>query len=689
MKRVVKIQGLDCANCAKFLEGEINKIQGVENAKIEFVKQKLEFESEDIDKGLQDIVSLTKKVEPDAKIIFKQNNDKKASKLNKNLIFNIILLIWGISIGCCALFIKLPIWAFWILFVASALCLGYKTYYKAITQLFRGVVNENMLLTLSVVGASVIGEYMEGLMVIALYSIGKIFEGLAVDNSRKSIEKLVEFQPEYAVVVRDGENIKLNPSEVSVGEILIIKPGEKVALDGVIVEGSSSINTQSLTGESLPVSLKEGDEILSGSIVIDGILKVKVTKAYSESTVSKIMNLIENASANKSKTETTISKLTKWYTLGVVILAVAVWGIVWAITKNFDTALYRGLIFLVVSCPCAFAISVPLSYFSGLGNASRNGILIKGSNYLDLLTKLNVVAFDKTGTLTTGEFVIEKIVVKDEKRSEQEVLYLAGLGEQYSLHPLAKSIVKECKALQEVDFIGEKAGEGVEYNYNKKKYFVGSKNKELKNTAVEVYEDDQLIGEIYLKDCIKDTSKQTCEELKELGISTILLSGDKEESVKATAGEIGIDEAYSKLLPQNKYEYLKKLKQGKQIIGYVGDGINDAPSLMLADIGISMGINGSPASIEASNVVLVDDNPAKVAKAIKISKFTKSIVWQNIILSALVKLVFLILGAVGVTGMSWAVFADVGVTLLAILNSMRALRFNPKKKKCNKKQCNL
>ncbi len=687
MKKVVKIQGLDCANCAKFLEGEINKIQGVENAKIEFVKQKLEFESDNIDKSIEDIISLTRKVEPDVKILYKI--DKNTSKFSKQLFFNILMLVLGVAIGCCALFISLPIWAFWILFVASALCLGYKTYYKAITQLFRGVVNENMLLTISVVGASIIGEYMEGLMVIALYSIGKIFEGLAVDNSRKSIAKLVELQPEYAVVLRNDQEVKCNPSEVNVGEILFIKPGEKVALDGVIIEGSSSINTQSLTGESVPITLKEGDEILSGSIVIDGILKVKVSKVYNESTVSKIMNLIENASANKSKTETTISKLTKWYTLGVVIVALAVWGIVWAVTKNFDLALYRGLIFLVVSCPCAFAISVPLSYFSGLGNASKNGVLIKGSNYLDLLTKLNVVAFDKTGTLTTGEFVIEKIVVKDEKRSEQEILYLAGLGEQYSLHPLAKSIVKACGELKDVDFVSEKAGEGVEFNYNNKKYFVGSRNKELKNTTVEVYENNKVIGEIYLKDCIKNTSKQTCEGLKVLGLSTILLSGDKEESVKLTANEIGIDKSYAKLLPQDKYEYLKRLKQEKKIIGYVGDGINDAPSLMLADIGISMGINGSPASIEASDVVLVDDNPIKVVKAIKISKFTKTIVWQNIILSALVKLVFLVLGAVGVTGMLWAVFADVGVTLLAILNSMRALKYNPNKQKCHKKQCNL
>jgi len=682
VKKVVKIQGLDCANCAKFLEGEINKIDGIENAKIEFVKQRLEFESYDIDKSIEDIISLTRKVEPDVKILYKI--DKNTSKFSKQLFVNILMLVLGVAIGCCALFISLPIWAFWILFVASALCLGYKTYYKAIIQLFRGVVNENMLLTISVIGASIIGEYMEGLMVIALYSIGKIFEGLAVDNSRKSIQKLIEFQPEFAVVLRDAKEIKCNPSQVQVEDIILVRPGEKVALDGVIIEGSSSINTQSLTGESMPINLKSGDEILSGSIVIDGLLKIKVRKVYSESTVSKIMNLIENASSNKSKTETTISKLTKWYTLGVVIVALCVWGIVWAVTKNFDTALYRGLIFLVVSCPCAFAISVPLSYFSGLGNASKNGILIKGSNYLDILTKLNVVAFDKTGTLTTGEFIIDKIVVKDENKSEEEILYLAGLGEQYSLHPIAKSIVKACDKLQDVHFISEKAGEGVEFEYNLTRYFVGSRNKDIKNTAVEVYENNRLIGEIYLKDNIKPSASIACEGLKKLGLTTILLSGDKQESVESTAKEVGIDKSFAKLLPQDKYEYIKNLKQEKQKVAYVGDGINDAPSLMLADIGISMGINGSPTSIEASDVVLVDDNPEKIIKAIKLSKYTKNIVWQNIILSAIVKLAFLILGSVGVTGMLWAVFADVGVTILAILNSMRALKYNPNKNICEK-----
>lgn len=686
MKKVVKIQGLNCANCAKFLEAEINKIQGVENAKIEFVKQKLEFESENVDIALQDIVSLAKKVEPDAKIIYKEQNiaknDKKAENFNKKLLIDCLTLLLGIAIGCCALFLKaLPIWAFWILFVASAIVLGYKTYYKAITQLFRGKINENMLLSLSVIGASVIGEYMEGLMVIALYSIGKIFEGLAVDNSRKSIEKLVELRPEFAVVLQDGKEVNCQPDEVKIGEVLLVKPGEKVALDGEIIEGSSAINTQSLTGESLPVQLNEGQEILSGSIVIDGVLKIKVTKPFSESTVTKIMNLIENASANKSKTETVISKMTKWYTLGVILVALIVWGIFWGVNKDFYQALHQGLFFLVVSCPCAFAISVPLSYFSGLGNASKHGVLIKGSNYLDALTRIKTIAFDKTGTLTTGQFEVEKINVFKDGLSQEDILYLAALGEQYSIHPLAKSIVlANKKELQDVTLVQEKAGEGIEYVFNKNKYFVGSKNKELKNTAVEVYENKILIGEIYLNDSIKKTSKATCQNLKAMGLTTVLLSGDKEDIVNSVASEVGIDKAFAKLLPQDKYDYINNCKTQKKFVGYVGDGINDAPSLMLADVGFSMGINGSPASIEASDVVLVDDNPAKIVDAIKISKYTRGVVWQNIILSAVIKLLFVSLGVTGLVNMAWAVFADVGVTLLAILNSMRVLKYNPKKK---------
>lgn len=676
MKKVVKIEGLDCPNCARALECEINKLKDVESASIDFVHSKLTYECKDEEKAYDEIVKLTKHIEPKAKI----SKEKAKYKLvDKNFVINIIFLILGIASGLVAILVTLPTWAFWTLFVLSALLLGYQTYLKAIKLLFKGNVNENMLITLSVVGAAVIGEYMESLMVICLYSIGKILEGLAVNKSKRSIEELTNLQPEYANLLVDSKEERVSPEDVELGSTIIVRAGEKVPLDGVILEGSSMLDTQSLTGESLPYSVSKGDEILSGSIVLDGVLTIKTTKTCTESMVSKIMNLIENAENKKSKTETFISKITRWYTLGVFVLSVLVWGIVWAVTKEFNTALYRGLIFLVVSCPCAFAISVPLSYFSGIGNASKKGILIKGSNYLDACAKLDIVAFDKTGTLTTGQFNIEKVESFKDNLTEEDIIYLASLGEQNSLHPLAKSILaNNKKELVEVDNVKEIAGEGVFFAFNGKTYFIGRKGKEGKNTSVEVYENEVLIGKIYLSDTIKESSRVACEELNSMGIKTVLLSGDNKEIVESVGNSLGIQECKYSLLPQDKYNWIEENKKGKTL-AYVGDGINDAPSLMLADVGISMGINGSPASIEASDIVLVDDNPNKVPMAVKLSKYTRKIVWENIIFSAGIKFTFLLLGAIGITGMLPAVLADVGVTVLAILNSMRALRYTPKK----------
>ena len=565
-------------------------------------------------------------------------------------------------------------------FVVSALLMGYKTYLKAIVLLFRGTINENLLITLSVIGAAAVGQSMESLMVIGLYSIGKILEGLAVDKSRKSIESIVNLRPEFALVLRNGAEERISPQDVKIGETILVKPGERVPIDGRILEGTSMVDLQSLTGESVPVSLKVGDEILSGAIVLDGLVQIETTKKYEDSAVSKILNLIENAQEKKSKTETLISKITKWYTLGVIVCSLLVFGIVYGVVGDLSEAIYRGLIFLVVSCPCAFAISVPLSYFSGIGNASKRGILIKGSNYLDACAKLNVVAFDKTGTLTTGEFEVEKVVCLKDGLSENQLVFLAALGEQNSLHPLAKSILSyNTKKLRKVKNVKEIAGHGVYFEFNKNKYFVGKTENESKNTIVGVYENELKIGEIELKDKIKEASFEAIKSLNELGVKTVLLSGDNKEIVEEVGKKLNVSTFVSNLLPEDKFEYIQNLKKNnKNLIGYVGDGINDAPSLTLADVGISMGIGGSPASVEASDIVLVDDNPKKVSSAIKISKFTRKIVWEDIILSAGVKFCFLLLGAIGITGMLSAVFADVGVTVLAILNSIRALKYNPK-----------
>lgn len=677
MKKL-KFEGLHCPNCARKLEEQINKLDSVKLAKINFLKEYIEFDSVTPETAEEDIIKLAHELEPDVKIFSKQ----KTKGSHKKFIIDLLVLILGIAVGLVALYVHMPTWAYWTLFVTSALLMGHKTYYKALRLLLKGSINENLLVTISIIGATAVGEHFDGLMVVALYSIGKILEGLALNKSKKSIEDLTNLKPEFATLISGDEEKQVSPNEINIGNIILVKPGERVAIDGEIIDGTASLNTQSLTGESLPQSVKTGDKILSGTIVLDGVLKIKATSKYEESTVSRIMNMIENASEKKSKTETFISKITKWYTLGVIICALSVWGIVWLITKEFNTAVYRGMIFLVVSCPCAFAISVPLAYFSGIGNASGKGILIKGSNYLDILSKLNLIAFDKTGTLTTGEFEVVKVESFSKSHTEDDIVYLSSLGEQNSIHPLGISIVAYCKQkLKKVKNVKEVAGEGVYFTHEDNSYFVGRRSNNLKGTIVELFKNDEKIGQITLKDKIKKSSKTACENLERLKIKTVMLSGDNKQVVQEVAKEIGISEAYSKLLPQDKFEYIEKQKQDKNIcLGYVGDGINDAPSLMLADVGISMGISGSSASIEASDVVLATDNPEKVVTAIKISKYTRKIVWQNIILSAIIKLTFLTLGTIGITGMLAAVIADVGVTVLAILNSLRALRFNPKKK---------
>lgn len=674
MIKKYKILGLDCPNCAKTLEKEINKQPSIKKAEINFVKEYITIDSHNQELALAEAIRVSSVVEPDAKIV---DTSKTKNYFDKSFALNIILLIVGLALAVITIVVPMPKTLFWIMYVISALLVGYKTYYKAITLLFKGTVNENLLVTISIIGSACVGEYMEGLMVIGLYSIGKLLESLALNKSKKSIEALTNIKPEYVTLLDNDEQKTVEPNEIKVDDLILVKPGERIPLDGVIVDGSSSLNMQSLTGESIPVFVDVNSKVLSGSIVLDGTLTIKVTSTYSESTVSKILNLIENAQDKKSKTETVISKIAKWYTYAVMALAVIVFGVVWLVTKNPNTAIYRGLIFLVVSCPCAFAISVPLSYFSGLGNASKNGILIKGSNYLDALTKVKMVAFDKTGTLTTGEFAIDNINIYDKTYSKEDIIYIASLGEQYSIHPLAKAILNEnTKELEQIKSVKEIAGEGVYFAYNNDNYFVGKKDKTLTATVVEVYKNNEKIADIYLSDTIKESSKQALTKLKESGIKTVLLSGDKEETVKTLAQKVNASEYYFNLLPEDKYKYIEEHKQKDGLIAYVGDGINDAPALTLADIGISMGINGSGASIEASDIVLVDDNPNKVNKAISISRFTRKIVWENILFSLIVKVLFLTLGAFGITGMLSAVIADVGVTVLAILNSLRALYSN-------------
>lgn len=676
MKKEYNIIGLDCANCALTLEKYLQKVKGVNNANINFSTSKLYLDIDDTDSKstLKEINKTIKVVNPDVKISEEHNHNENIA------VSDIIIYVIGIIMGLIVIFVPMNIYLYWILLISSLLLLGYKTYRKAVIQLIHFRLDENTLILISIFGACALGESMEALMVIALYSFGKMLESKAVNFSRKSISALVNNQPEYAVVLRGEKEVKVKPEDVQINDIIIVKTGEKVPVDAKVLEGKCHIDKRHLTGESIPVAVKENDEILSGSIVLDGVLKLIATSQYKDSTVSKILNLVSDASNKKSKTETFISKFSSYYTIGVICLSVLVWGITWAVLGNLNTAVYRGLIFLVVACPCAFAISVPLSYFSGIGRCSKQGILIKGSNFLDECSKLNTIFFDKTGTLTTGNFVVENVETYS-KVNEKDLLEIAVAGEQNSLHPIAIAICKFYgkKSKLKITNYHEIVGKGIEFEIKKDKYFVGRSLNSKGFTQVDVLKNDKLIGSIYLQDEIKNNSAKSIERLKSLGVKTMMLTGDSKTIAKKVSNELCLDGYEAELLPEDKYKILENEKgKDKHSIGFVGDGINDAPALTLADVGISMGIMGSQATIESSDVVIADDNLNRIPDLIKISKFTRKIVLENIIFAGVTKFTFLLLGALGITGMLLAVFADVGVTLLAILNSLRVLAYKVK-----------
>lgn len=671
MRKEYNIVGLDCGHCALTLEKYLEKVKGVKYCNVNFSTSKLFLELEDNDSKniIREIFKTAKQVNPSVKITEDKDNSKKIN------IIDIILYVIGILIGVVVLLCSLGNVIKWVLLIVSVLLMGYKTYIKAILQLRNFKINENTLITISIIGAIAVGEEMEGLMVIALYTLGKMLESKAVNYSRKSISSLINNQPEYAVVLKDDKENKVKPEVVKINDNIIVRAGEKIPLDGVIISGTASIDKSHLTGESHPVVIGEGEEIQSGCIVLDSTLVIKVTSEYKDSTVSRILNLVSNASNKKSKTETFIAKFSSWYTLGVIVMSIIVWGITWLVLKDISEAIYRGLIFLVVSCPCAFAISVPLTYFSGIGRCSKQGILIKGSNFLDSCSKLNQVVLDKTGTLTTGKFGVVKIEILNED-TEEDILDIVVAGEKHSLHPIAKAICEYYghKPKTKIKKYLEVAGKGIEFNVGDDKYFVGKAKSNNGKTIVAINKNNDLIARITLKDNVKSEAKDVIDELHALNIKTMMLTGDNSSVAKDVSNQIGIDEYRAELLPTDKFEIIENIKQDN-VTAFVGDGLNDAPALTLSDVGISMGIMGSPATIEASDVVIADDNLKQLPKLIKISKKTKRIAIGNIIFAGITKLTFLILGALGVTGMLFAVFADVGVTLIAILNSLRVLMY--------------
>ena len=583
------------------------------------------------------------------------------------------------------------------IFIIAYIIVGLEIVRKALRNIFRGkVFDENFLMTVATVGGFGIGEFPEAVAVMLFYQVGELFQSYAVDKSRKSIASLMDIRPDYANIEKDGKVLKVDPDDVKIGDIIIIKPGEKVPLDGIVIEGNTSLDTKALTGESLPREIVPGDEILSGSINISGLVKVKVSKEYGESTVSKILDLVENASSKKSKSENFITKFAKYYTPIVVIIAILLVVVpVIFFGGEFSDWIYRALSFLVVSCPCALVISIPLSFFGGIGGASKMGILIKGSNYLEAIASTEIIVFDKTGTLTEGIFEVQKINPKD--IDENDLLENAAYAECYSNHPISLSI-KRAYGKQidksKIKSTEELSGRGIVAIINGKNVLVGNekllnenniefeKNNDV-GTILYVAIDNKYVGNIVIADKIKEDAKDSIMSLKKSNIKqAVMLTGDRKAVGENVAGILGIDKVYTELLPDGKVEKVEELlkeKSEKGKLAFVGDGINDAPVLALADIGIAMGGLGADSAIEAADIVLMTDEPSKIVDTIRLSKKTMKIVKENIIFAISIKVLVLILSAIGISTMWEAVFADVGVSIIAILNALRVL--NVKKMK--------
>ena len=604
-----------------------------------------------------------------------------------------VIIVISAILFVIALLVKMNLTLQLILMLIAYILVGKDTVLGAIKNVEKGdFLDEKFLMTIATLGAILIGEYPEAVAVMLFYEVGELFQGYAINKSRKSIADMMDIKPEYANVIRNNKSQKVDPDEVQIGETIEIKPGERVPLDATVVKGESTLDTSALTGESVPVEVREGANILSGCININGLIIAEVTKEYFDSTVNKVLDLVENASAKKSKSERLITRFSKIYTPIVIGLAVllAILPPIISGEYNFRLWIFRALSFLVVSCPCAFVISVPLSFFSGIGAASRAGVLIKGGNYLEALSKVDTVVFDKTGTLTKGVFNVQKVVVLDKNIDENKFISLVAAAESGSNHPISKSIQKYYNKeidTNSINSIKEISGKGIEAIIDNRKILVG--NEKLINipkdisiddigTILYVEIDNKFAGYIVISDELKKDSKKTIKNLKDIGIKkTIMLTGDLEKVSKKVGKDLGLDEVYTNLLPQDKvskFEEIIENKKSKGNVVFVGDGINDAPVLARADVGIAMGAMGSDAAIEAADVVIMTDEPSKIVTAIKSSKRTMKIAMQNISLAFGIKAIVLILSALGIADMWMAVFADTGVTILAVLNSFRALK---------------
>ena len=719
---MLSIEGLDCPNCAAKVERKINTLEGIKEATVDFLGKKIIILTDEIfgdkiseNKLAELIQAEVDKIEDGVKVLALKANTKENSnsqkeedtgKIKKKLLIGGILFLLGIFVPKSLLIPKFTI------FLISYFIIGGNVLLSAFKNIWNGqVFDENFLMAIATVGAFAIGEYPEGVAVMLFYQLGELFQGIAVNNSRKSIVSLMDIRPDYANIKVEKGIKKVSPEKIKVGEIIVVKPGEKVPLDGKIVKGASTFDTSALTGESLPREAKAGDDVLSGFINKNGLIEIEVTKVFSESTISKILYLVENAGSKKSKTENFITKFARYYTPVVVITALilAIFPPLLIQGATFSDWIYRALIFLVVSCPCALVISIPLGFFGGIGGASKHGILIKGTNYLEILNNLESVVMDKTGTLTKGIFKVTEINIEnnikinDFENNKTELtkpllLKYAAHIEKFSNHPIAQSIVLEYENSESkvdenvVKNFEEISGFGVKVNINNHQFLAGnSKLMDLKNikfeknrnlgTVIYFAADEKYIGNILISDEIKEDSEKAIKGMKENGVKEIvMLTGDNETIGKNIAKKLGIDKVFTGLLPDEKVKKLEEIcksKSQKSKIAFVGDGINDAPVLARADLGIAMGGAGSDAAIEAADVVIMNDEPSKIVTAIKIAKKTKEIVWQNITIAFAVKIIVMILGLFGDATMWEAVFADVGVALLAVLNATRVLRYNP------------
>jgi len=712
---MLSIEGLDCPNCAAKVERKINTLEGIKEANVDFLGKKIVVLADEISENelVELIQTEVDKIEDGVKVFVPKvqagessSEEEDTGKIKKKLLIGGILFVFGIFVPKTLFIPKLAV------FLVSYLVIGGNVLLSAFKNILNGqVFDENFLMAIATIGAFAIGEYPEGVAVMLFYQLGELLQGIAVNNSRKSIVSLMDIRPDYANI-KVGEGIKkVSPEEIKVGEIIVVKPGEKVPLDGKIVKGVSTFDTSALTGESLPREAKAGDDVLSGFINKNGLIEIQVAKVFSESTVSKILYLMENAGSKKSKTENFITKFARYYTPAVVITAliVAIFPPLLIQGATFLDWIYRALIFLVVSCPCALVISIPLGFFGGIGGASRHGILIKGTNYLEVLNDLESVVMDKTGTLTKGIFKVTEvnaennIKINDFENNKTELtkpllLKYAAHIEKFSNHPIAQSIVAEYEnSVSKVDEnvvkdFEEISGFGIKVNINNHQFLAGNSKlmnlenitfdkKENLGTAIYLAADGKYIGNILISDEVKEDSARAIKGMKENGVKEIvMLTGDNEAISKNIAEKLGIDKVFTELLPNEKVEKLEeiyKTKSEKGKVAFVGDGINDAPVLARADLGIAMGGAGSDAAIEAADVVIMNDEPSKIVTAIKIAKKTKEIVWQNITIAFAIKIVVMALGLFGDATMWEAVFADVGVALLAVLNATRVLRYNP------------